>query len=442
MKKVLIILLFVFICLGVYADKAVDTYFTPFESNFSVDLASEEYDGAKNGNYYDPGGTGDYTDKHLIGVLGVTGRDGTSIAGTYQLTFDLLDYNGNILSDSKYNWMYRSLKDPTKSIPFGIDLVVRYSKAGEEQKTGKTSGIVSVGSYRDSDQRIGNVSNTDNDKGKITSYIRGTSTIIEIETGEKWNAFWIDVVLVLPTETRKDLADKGDIQVFGANDYQAAFRIQVNGQIDEDGNQIPGGAYTVYMNGYYGTEEPDSSGSVIFTVNPNAAATNINLSSMNPGDSISIGSYYYSTKGFRNKDFYSPNAEGDLNYRPFKMFVSSSDDPNTGGDMFYLKHVYASAENTSAALNIPFKIMLASDDYLVGNKTFSGNGSYSGSNGNDNLLVGNYEFEISRQGEDFKVYTWADQGDIYFILDESVQMDELVSGYYTSNIYIHLVIDL
>ena len=160
------------------------------------------------------------------------------------------------------------------------------------------------------------------------------------------------------------------------------------------------------------------------------------LDQLNENESVSIGNYFYTTKAYRNASYTRPGQNQD---RPFKMFVSSSPDPlSNNHSTFYLVHSMAQKGNTSDALRIPFSIQLASSDTEnVGSQPFNGDDNQN----SGKYLNGYYIFETTRQGENLNSMTWTDEGSINFVMGK-VDKNNLVSGYYQANIYIHLYLDI
>lgn len=439
MRRTLIALvLFFLVCLSVYA---YDMYYTSMGSSFMVDLENNTLDGAGNGDY----NKGEYHDSDMVGIFGVSSRnnDVETVAGrTFTLTFTPLDYTGNQIVaglDDYSSWMYRSLSDPTARIPYGIDLVVRYQVEG--QSTNRTAGVVSLGYHSGSTspvalfKKIGNsedysVTAKPNATGLTEVTITAGDGLIggEENTAEgsgPWVAFWIDIVLTVPADVRDNLYNAGKIEYVNADDYQAAFHMDIRG----DGNEASNMDYSVYLNGYYG-QGSSGGGAVVFSINPTGAASSIDLTGMNPGDRVTIGNYYYTTATLRNTEYVDPGSS------PFRIFVSSSEDhdPATEPATFSLRHIAASENNTSLAVNIPFSIVLTSKIDSSETMEYFGNGS---SRDKDSLMEGQYRFETSRKGEDLNNVTYTDEGTIEFVLGE-VNKSELVRGYYTDDIYIHL----
>ena len=434
MRRTLIAIVLLFlVCLSVYA---YDMYYTSMGSSFMVDLENNTLDGAGNGDY----NAGEYHDSDMVGIFGVSSRN---TGRTFTLTFTPLDYTGNQVvagSDDYSSWMYRSLSDPTARIPYGIDLVVRYQV--EDQSTNRTAGVVSLGYHSGSttpDASFKQVGNSKDYSVTAKPNVTGVTEVTitagdgKLDDGEEdtvdgsgpWVAFWIDIVLTVPSDVRENLYEEGTIEYVNADDYQAAFRMDING----DGNEASNMGYSVYLNGYYGQRSSDG-GAVVFSINPTGAASSIDLTGMNPRDRVTIGNYYYTTATLRDTQYVDPGSS------PFKIFVSSSEDHNPADTpaKFSLRHIAASDNNTSAAVNIPFSIVLTSTIDSSASKEYSGS---ERSRDKESLMQGQYRFETSREGENFKNVTYTDEGTIEFVLGE-VEKSELVRGYYTDDIYIHL----
>lgn len=428
MRKVFLILAAVLL-LSDFMWAAADVYYTSMDSTFNVDLEDSSRDGVGASGDYD---AGEYLDRDIIGIVGVTGRDNNVLgANTYTFTFNLLDYDGRPYTGSgDLAWMYRSVSDPTYMIPFGIEFSIRFTE--KDDGTNRTSNIVRLG-LRDTsyDYQKDNPEGLDQNRiAKVDVATTGNTTTVKVTTPATWNAFWFDVVLVVPTNKRAEYVNNGTIQVAAKDDYQAAFDLNVEGT---DGSS---GSYSVFMTGYYGVQQPSGKGSVMFTVNQTANATNIDLDQLDENESVSIGNYFYTTKAYRDASYTRPGQNQD---RPFKMFVSSSPDPlSNNNSTFYLIHSMAQEGNTSDALRIPFSIQLVSRDTAnVGSQTFYGNDNQN----SDKYLNGYYIFETTRQGENLNSMTWTDEGSINFVMGK-VDKNNLVSGYYQANIYIHLYLNI
>lgn len=388
MRKSFLLFVLILLCsaLALFADTV---YFLPYQACFNVDLKNGNYDGSSNGIFQDENHPdGDYVNEDLVGLIGVATPTSNR---TYTIDFDI---SGN-------GWFYTSQSDPSLRIPFGIDLVIRYNDHNGMWEYDTTYGdeVYHLG-YNDNENNVGD------------------ATPITVNVGDNWHSFWCDVLLVIPEKVRADLQSTGAAVVGNANDYTAAFTIRMT-----DGNNNVH-SYPININGYYEIKS-EGTGNIIFNVVPNAQATSLDLSDSMKNVEIEIGSYYYSTEALRG-------TYPDPRYSPFKMFVSSSDNPDASGNKpFALRHVNDSEKKLPS---IPFEIRL---DGMIDDSSnivwYDGTGSSKGGQ----YTQGGYLYTTTREN-DVQAVTFYDEGDILFKIKNDADFSQLTGGYYSADVYFHV----
>ena len=420
-KNILVLLVLAISGLPLFADY---TYYQPLPNCFSVDLDGS-YNGAGDGIWRNPSDGKyklGYGDEHMVGLLGVTPSEDTTSGGslapgvTYEIDFTYVDLSG---SGASKPWMYTSASDPSLQIPFGLDLVVKHNDDSQE--------IYHVG-YQD-------------DSASPKSFETISISTPE-NANEKWQAIWVDIVLKIPAGLKESMAKAGTIRYAAADDYRASFLVQIkkSGSKSEDYR-----VFSVYMTGYYGSLYDTSQMSLVFSVNPFPAARTLNLTGLIEGtipNQLEIGSYFYTTSALRGNQ--GEPVYDDLGYTsPFELFVSSSSNPTSEGSSFALTHV------DYPSLTIPFDIGLKSD---YSSKTIWYDGTahmdqgdskpYKYDSSNDSSpTTGRAVFESSRPGDRTSL-TFDDDGAVYFRLSDSLSDEDkgnLLGGYYSANVYFHLI---
>lgn len=416
-----------------------NSYFSPFASCFSVDLASKLYNGAGDGNY-----TGDYGDDEMVGYAGVNIFDDSDLDYFYSNAYldwkredrkwywagldTGLKYTVSVtFNGSSHPWMYHSVSNPELEIPFGLAFVVRYNAeygTNGAYGGGKTYSVKTLG-YSTGDRSL----ISDNDSNSSFSIVPG-SYYPDNGDPNPWRAFWMDIVLVIPTDVRESLASNGYIQYGNADDYIAEITISITESTTGFKRD-----FTFTLSGYYGDYTTGETEKVIFNVTPNSNASSLNIAEMDNSVAVNVGEYYYSTEAYREHTFEAKDFEGYQS--PFKLVVSSSPDPTEKGETFRLHLTSVPETNTSSATNIPFKIILTSDRSKNYEEFY---GSDDVDSGSFKYLTGSFVAEDARTGEKNSV-TFLDSGTIEIQFTDDVTeayIKNLDGGYYSANIYFHL----
>lgn len=423
-----LVLFFLIIAFPISADTDWESYtnlymYTIPGPSFYVDLSNgvHIYDGAHGGNWSEAESDSTYGDIDIVGILGVADIDKSdnktvfTEGNKFSITCDRIGVSAN-----DETWVYASQSNPNIQFPFGLDFVLRANTWGKTDgstvnKFGN-NGVVHLGYGSD-----------------------GNNIFPDITVDPEWAAFWLDIVLVIPSEE--------EVKASGIN-YGAASDFQVELQLTLTDDQFGiCKTFSLLLRGYYDTAVTDSSNSyIIFSVNPTNANI-IPLSSLNGAD-YSIGTYFYETTPIQSSSNETSFANSNNIKSPIHMFVSASNSLSSKGVKFNLKHEKASISNNALAVNIPFSIGLQSHsggniEWYDGDEYIQ-EGELKNFDNHNNPILGQYEYSSTRLGlQDIVILH--DDGEILFKLghygenfDSEYVKNTFVSGKYNSNIYIHL----
>lgn len=385
-------LLILFVGLLTAADTA-NVWYSPHNATFSVNLADyTKYNGVADGEDY---GADGYNSETLIGVLGFLRP-----AHKFTVTFDF---------NSSNDWKYISQNDYSLEIPFGLDLVLRYSY---------------YGSHNDETKKIYHLNGESTEKTIIIE-----SGLIDAEEASAVSGAWVDIVLTLPQSEKK---------YSPADDYFTSFTMTVKEECvcwwhwgthaDETAS------YTVYMTGYYesGSGIDDQ---VLFVVVPNSLSKSISVAELGLSENVNscvaeIGDYFFTsaaTESGKNSYF---------NESKYQMFASSTNNPLANGEMFTMRKV----DNANKSFN--FEIGLKSTST---GKTQWYDGTETSSGGK--LLNSAFRHEETKDSGLFSwdyTLTYFDEGKILFRIPKTSELqsvEQLEAGYYESYIYLHLLVN-
>ena len=465
MKKILLAALFGFVLL--FNSYALTTWYSPYSASFSVDLkeAPGIYDGTTQGDYKDPNNPndgGDYGQETMVGTIGATdfgasktddGYDENGICTSYTYVTDSIGISFDFSSAS--NWMYVSQADPSLSVPFGLDIVIRYrvqynltrkgwlvdyhdsaTRDYTYSTSGSSNGVHQFGYQGENEPLDDGSRNINVDIDTLATYATdfrneynaNNNDYIDHDIGSgdgdwKLDAYvigiWVDIVPVIPEPTADQLKNIGS-----ADDYMASYTINVGGA-----------QYLVTMTGYYDSPAPKY-GEVLFTVTPTANAYSLDIESMILDNAeVEIGEYSYTEEA-------EIVASGQEVNSPYYLFVSSSRTPTANGGVFTMMNVDAVTSTLNGRNGFKYKVNLVSDASGARSGDFNGEATIDsavsqglhGSSRSDSMI-----------GNDGYSRTLYDNGKIvmsYVETDNVISEDNslnLVSGEYVSDIYIHLV---
>lgn len=436
MKRAFLILSSLLICCSMFADDA--TWFSPYRASFSVNLGEpSEFPGASGMTH----GT-DYDDEHMVGNLGINEIEANA---EYTIECTFLD-----VASTGQDWTYVSLSNRNYSVPFGLDLVVRYRK-----EVRGPLGLVVEGyeTFNYSVLEMGYQTDAafSSNMGRTTNSISFKPAEAMKDGDYDFVSIFMDIVLELPENIR------GSFLIGNADDYQASFQIVVKK------NGVVIGSYPVMLTGYIGNTGSHSNDNVLFTLTPHANAYAININELSDGLGIVIGNYFFTTEytreGGNKYDRDKPTSS------PYHIFASSSRNPNeTSADLFSMRHEDISS---AAAINnrngFYYEIGLSSTSGQI--EWFNGTGNYTSlldsqirfeqmSHAGDK---GSYDVDSSWWGVDYAqsykiddghTLSYFDDGEILIRMNKEENQrigfstETLSEGVYKSTVYIHLISDL
>ena len=408
MKTMMTLMLLVFCLLPLSAE--IETWQETKNAMLSVDLEDPQriFTGASNATY-----KSGYFDSDLIGLVGVIDRtDGLSDDKMYTFSFDFLG------SD----WTYRSASDSSLQIPYGIQLVARYTGDHTYEGEGSDGGILTFGYTEDSTIESGTQSSID-------------IKVSELKQEENVSAIWMDIILVLPLNPREGF-------VFGpADDYLTTISMTVTeSTLDSSGN-VTGSSvianYQFIMSGYY-QSEAGSSTAVAFSITPGPSSYALSIEELETAgtDGVDIGDFYYTTQISQS------TGQPAFTSTAYSLFASSSQDPTDEGERFIMKHTEALDADLNKRNGFYFDIGLQStaSGRLATSKSiqwYDGTDTVS-STGNEGKRLQS-SMRIERNQNNW-LYSYYDDGDIRIrYAQEGNTGRNLVGGGYTADIYIHLV---
>ncbi len=451
MRKVLVLLLLILtLSSPVFCET---TWFSPYSASFAVDLKNgtsngERLEGTNSGIYLDqdaPIEGADYNESNMIGTIGITNGGNPLTQGTtYTVAFNFDDTD----------WTYISQSDRSLQIPFGIDIVTRY----RIRHYNDWGGLYDEEVYEDHTYRVNNENFLELGYGKNgalgnSGNVYYTIDTTKIDPDDNWRRYshllgwentlvgiWVDIILILQVNPANTY--EGMFQIGAADDYMASFDVEVNGT-----------NYPVVMTGVYGEGPYSGSGSVLFTVTPDANAYRLNISELlNSTEGIEIGTYYYTaeadTDGIVNGNKIS-SRDNVLEYMPraYAVFASASDDPvNGSGNSFVMMHDDV-ADNATLNSRNGFNFLVrivstAPETDKIPNGTYEE--LYDGTDVVGSVIPVDKALRYETMIGNTPTFNYYDQGRILITCydDDNKAINEnlnLVEGSYSSTIYLHFI---
>lgn len=283
------------------------------------------------------------------------------------------------------SWFYTSSSDPSMMVPYGLDINVR---AIGEDETESFVANNSIG-YKDNGEQV---------SGSLTL----TEENAFMSGGLSPAYFVLDIYLIIP-----DAASGADQSLFtgagNADDYIAMFTVSSQES-----------TYTILSSGYFNSQPIDDT--LIFTVIPDAAAKSISIENLLGGVSIPVASYEFTTITLYRADAQSP-------YFIFASSSESFDDPD--GQLFTMTNT----ENPDSSFNYIVEIASSSCQRTPFSGTF---------------ILGNSEMSPTQTTTDrlpngTTAVTYSDSGTIEINIGDNKIPGSLAAGYYSSDIYLHVV---
>ena len=296
---------------------------------------------------------------------------------THIARFWIKDHNGLTVTIESTDWFYNSIANPEYKVPFGLNIkVTPYSKESKP-----VTEDICIG-YEDN----GNLN--DSKKLELTNFPGNP------------NYYIIDFYLIVP-----DAAHNADPSLFNnagpANDYLALFTVTIS---DE--------TYTVLSSGYFNS--PPAEDSLVFAVIPDASAKNLSIESLLSGESIDVARYEFTTI----------TSEYGNNESPYYIYASSSESFEISTQPFTMTN---QGDQTSS---FNYNVTLTSNE--------SGT-EYSGKFTLGTTTMMQTQTRNETLPDNNNAVTYYDSGIISISIGNNEIPDNLSAGYYSSDIYLHVV---
>lgn len=440
MNKRIPLIVLLLIMLGTSLFGEMLTWMTPYQAGFNVNLEdTEKYSGAANSGTLSDGkgtsitwDTGGYTDDTMVCLIGVSKVEKLSNEEYPKIKIEVTVNSHN----SEYPWHYVSASEPFIRRPFALDFIKGYKGGPKENRELTRIGIGG------------------DDENPVT-------LILDLDTYSTDEA-WCDIVLVLP---KQDNSIGSDLSyALSTNDYFCSLSIKMYKENNTGGfDKIENAEWGMSFNGYI-REAPDKRDSIVLVnVVPLPAAYAIDIDNQRVdlrAGTLQIGTFSIETGVFLDTrvDPNDPNKYSLYHNQignEYCIFASSIDDPfdRTGGEKFRLVldgfESYPSDE-LDDVYEFNYEVGLS---YGSQEKWYDGTTYVSEDSSNDlsNLLqaerkeqtVGDTHSDI---GDNVlkrdSVYYQINDGDIKIRVPNTVteeQLNNLVAGVYSSEIYFHVV---
>lgn len=383
------------------------TYFTKHNATANYNGAEPQSAGATQPSYY-------YENQ----ILAVIGIDNVKDKNTP------VEISANLVSGE---WAY--ILDDRYKRPFGIDLFARgsYTVAGEDRDVPGYSLHFGI------QPNLGTGAST---------------TSIPTSIAKDYDAIWWDVCLVMEpevdTQTNKVQASDGQTYNLTPTDsyYTAILQVTIKcGEISE--------TFDIYLQGYYKSDnistDPDTT-SIIMTVSKLSTANTLDIAEMiSSGTSQPVATY-----GFTSTVKYDGDTSGTVS-----LFLSSASNGMAAAPgEFTLRHIGTNGSvsyRDTVHNSVPFNAIITSTKGTKANAGSTNSVTYDGTDYFGNPNTPNNYLVVPAQttyDQDNRTLTrWADNGEILVTIPSTrsdgsaINVDGLVAGQYTSDIYVHVVTD-
>lgn len=432
MKRLaLLIFLGVIILSSSFAGGDAEIWFAPYPAGFNVNLSDTSlYNGYKGGE-----SLGNQADK-LIAVVGFGGMN--SNLSDFLTSLRSVNIDFEFTSQGNSDWNYVSASEPFLKRPFGIDVVVSYEDFDEVLESGKSNTGETI-------EKFGFF----NDKSASSDISDNVS--LEINKIRENKAVWVGFFLNLPEEDGNINLDTA----LSANDYYCNMQVNLTIKTGLLIEQTHTQSWNYTFNGYIGDEPDNSKTHVFFNVMPNANANSIQISALEDGGQVEIGTYSYETQAFLYNHSENSSA-GSLDYQGQKdnsyyIFVSSSADPTLDNSNNYFQLINAGIESNPSESNvIKYEIGIKSTYPNRNSEVKWYDGTSDMNSDTDGMLAGNKrEEQIGHSGswpfkEEHKSIVFEDEGEIYIRASQNeykngFSASAFRAGIYTSTVYFHVV---
>lgn len=383
------------------------TYFTQHNATANYNGNYPQSAGATSPNYY--------YENQILAVIGIDHIKDKNTA---------VEISAELVSGE---WAY--ILDDRYKRPFGIDLFAR----GSYTVGGQDLDVPGYSLHFGNQANLGTGSN---------------ATSIPWSIVKDYDAIWWDVCLVMDpavnTDTNTVQASDGQKYNLTPTDsyYTAILEVTIKcGDVSE--------TFDVYLQGYYKSgninTDPNTT-SIIMTVSKLSSANTLDIAQIiDSGSSQSVATY-----GFTSTVKYGGDTSGTVS-----LFLSSASNgiASDPGE-FKLRHIGTNGSvsyRDTIHNSVPFTATITSTKGSKANNgttksvTYDGTDYYGKAGTSDNYMV--VPAQLTYDQDNQTLVRWADNGEITVSIPSTrsdgtaINTDGLVSGQYTSDIYVHVVTD-
>ena len=443
MRKKLIAVFIIFTLVLLHVS-ALEFIMTPWQGGFGLPMDSKNYDfpsGTSEITYdvnFSSNSTGErtiYTDKEIVGIVGVHNIDTHN--GIFDSAESEYDPEGmTITARCEGGFYFTSRSNPDAKRPFEIKLVLKRSS-----RAAFLPGIFNRDDYDDE----GYFTLGENNDESIDSYsFPGVNASWGIY---RYRNIWCDLVICLPagevSSTGVLTIDNRQYNLIEADDYSAVVTID----IEFDGKTE---SLTIPLSGYY-SRNPNSSENMetaSLDVRTLPAAMNLNIGGTRERKRVANLDFMVNRTKYSVDEVYDWLGRLDyelntsrINDFDYKIFLSASNDSKHSEDRgFELVHSSVNYTDPHTPYNsIGYTARLVNDD----------TGEYMDFNGTDKIVNGVVPGLSADKGDKTNqghtIYYSEFHGGVEVLIDEITAngdqegINKMLSGQYTSTIYVHVV---
>ena len=413
---------------------AADFILSPWQGGFDLYMASSKYDFSDNDIVYELQSSGSvdgtgartkYTDAEIIGIVGVHSIDTRN---------DDYDPKGmTVTAHCDGGFYFTSRSNPDAKRPFEIKLVLKRSSAG-------TWGIVTETNYPVENFTLGRNSDSEIDNHDYPGQNADWKS-------HRYRNIWCDLVICLPFDSISSTgvltADGRTYNLVEAEDYSAVVTIDIefNGKTQ---------SLTIPLSGYYSRniDPSENTETASLDVRTLPAAMNLNIGGTRRMERVAEvdlmvnQTRYYIDLHDDWWDIEGPELVTEkADNSDYHIFLSASNDPNySEGRGFELVHTSVNYSEPHTPYNsIGYTARLINDD----------TGEYMDFDGTDAVAGSNIpgipatKRTVTNQGHDIHYSEF--HGGVEVLIDEisatgdQEGINKMLSGQYTSTIYVHVV---
>lgn len=422
-KRIVIAILLIALPVSCFA--AVEAFLKQLSHCYVIDLESNQF----RGHSTDAGYSGDapstsssssnkYYENQILSVVGIHGMktSGESVTLSMQL--------------KSGEWCY--VLDERYKRPFGVDVFARGSSviAGAD---------VDIAGYS---MHLGSQINSENGTSSVT---------IPADIVEDYDAIWWDACIVLDpiTDTSSNTCVYDGVTYYmtpSDSYYTAVIELTVScGEVSQ--------SYELYLQGYYKSE----------SIDPGTSSCSMNITKLATANTLDIKTlfgtsekYPVATYGMTTSSVFTPSSQT-APTGTVSLFLSSSNNAvSSNPEEFTLRHVstngtisYRDTSHNAVKYYAHITSTRGSQNNDGSTRTvqYDGTDYYGNASTSSRYVVIGPEHKTDQDA--YRTTRWYDSGTISVsipdnqtINGDTVTLDGLIAGQYTSNIYVHIVTDL